>query len=88
MIFIKTQNNGALVNINNCKIISLGENENNIVIVGDEYILGTYKNINDATMILNWIMDAISQHKNTEDVILCMPTIEMIKEDNKNAENN
>ena len=87
MIFIKTQNNGALVNINNCKIISLGENESNIVIVGDEYILGTYKNINDATIILNWITNEISQHKNTENIVLCMPTIKMIKED-KNAENN
>ena len=80
MIFIKTQNNGALINFSNCKSISLGTNENSFIICADECILGNYTNINDAQAVLNWIIDEISK----DEKVLFIPTL---TEENNNAEN-
>lgn len=81
MIFIKTQNNGALINVGNCKTISIGQNNDKIVIAADEYIVGEYQNIDDANMVLDWIQDEISkkpieESDNTKtNIVLFIPTI-------------
>ncbi len=81
MLLIRTQNK-AILNITNFKTISvdIDENDQAVILCDNYYVLGYYDK-SEAMEVLNWIAEDIS-----EDATLEMPMSKFIsKEDNKNA---
>ena len=77
MITVVSQNK-ALINISNFNTIFVEEDEANkpIVVVdvdGSNYILGTYRTIEDCVQIINWIATGIAQYQTTSNITLTMP---------------
>lgn len=76
MISILTQNNGAIINADNITAISIIATEDGKfdVVADQNYILGIYENIQDATSVLTWIASGLGEHTNSRNLCFTMPT--------------
>lgn len=83
MIIIVTQQK-AIVNFNNNSTISVVQTEDERVsVVLDNYVIGTYDNVELAIEVITWIAESIGSHKAEDNLCITMPLIES---ENKNAE--
>ena len=76
MISILTQNNGAIINIENITSISVvATDDGKFDVVADQnYILGIYENAQDAMSVLTWIASELGEHTDSRNLCFTMPT--------------
>jgi hypothetical protein len=102
MISVLTQNNGAIINVENVTSISIvaTDDEKFAVVADQNYVLGTYENAQDAISVLTWIASELGEHTDSRNLCFTMPTNDFLhptndaeiipeyEEEEKNAEIN